>query len=102
VSERERFEEWAKQNFEAWAFDAADDGTGYSSASLQVAWEAWQAALATRPAGVCVCEGILETDLVTEYHNGEEGFSHHIPALAHESFNSIQGHKVRVWVEKIP
>jgi len=46
VSERERFEEWAKPNFEAWAFDAADDGTGYSSASLQVAWEAWQAALA--------------------------------------------------------
>jgi len=56
---------------------------------------------ATRPAGACVCEGVLETDLVTEYHDGEEGFSHHIAVLAHKSFDHLRGHRVRVWVEDL-
>lgn len=46
--EREAFEAWAQPHFEEWSFERDDDDQEepcgeYISASLQVAWLAWQA-----------------------------------------------------------
>lgn len=89
MSEKERFEKWAKNN----DFDIGKYSNGYNAISTRAAWEAWQAALSTRkPCGFVVinCEGkaskTFRKSQVEEAHKFVKFFNE----------NDISGHPFRV------
>ena len=109
MSERERFEEWARLQYQLRDVDTiiwndTSPAILYNGAlrqpdEIQRDWITWQAALATPPAGVCVAVGVYN-DSVGSVYDGHGTTVAHL-GLRNDALPALDGHRVRVWVEDL-
>jgi len=107
VSERARFEAWMR-SVPGRKVDLSRCGNQgpyeYIGDATECAWRAWQAALATPPAGVCVAEGVYFAD--TRMVQCVDSFGDaYVVSLEYidnpDDMRPLDGHKLRVWVEDL-